>query len=134
MRVVACAPRPFLSVHQRSGPIENGSRSTHFVDRTMKLTLQEMRYALSGQPEFRFAEYEGMTVGCYMIADETSFLTNYGRECRGVTFDTATGRCIGRPFPKFFNVNERPDTQAGVIDWSKLAHVYEKRDGSLTHT
>ena len=100
----------------------------------MKLTLQEMRYALSGQPEFRFAEYEGMTVGCYMIADETSFLTNYGRECRGVTFDTATGRCIGRPFPKFFNVNERPDTQAGVIDWSKLAHVYEKRDGSLIHT
>lgn len=99
----------------------------------MKLTLAEMRAALADRPEFRFTEFEGMTVGCYMVASDETFRDSYSLECRGVTFD-ADGSVIGRPLPKFFNVGERADTQPSVIDWSQLAEIYEKRDGSLIHT
>lgn len=101
----------------------------------MRLTLSEMRAALADRPEFRFVDHDnGMTVGCYMIAGQDSFRDDWALECRGVTFDTATGECVGRPLPKFFNVGERPETQPDALNWQLLAHAYEKRDGSLIHT
>jgi len=99
----------------------------------VKLTLAEMRDALADRPEFRFAEFGGMTVGCYMVSNDDSWHDAWSLECRGVTFDN-DGAVIGRPLPKFFNVGERPDTQPSVIDWASIAEIYEKRDGSLIHT
>lgn len=52
------------------------------------------------------------------------------RECRGLTFH-ADGRILARKFAKFFNVNEKPETQAGVIDWSQPHRILEKLDGSM---
>lgn len=50
---------------------------------------------------------------------------------RGHVFDTKTGECSAWPFPKFFNLNERPGTQFGVLPWDKPYEVYEKMDGWL---
>ena len=38
---------------------------------------------------------------------------------------------MSRPYHKFFNVNEKPETQQGVIDFSQPHVVMEKLDGSM---
>jgi RNA ligase len=53
------------------------------------------------------------------------------RECRGITFDTVTGRCIARKFQKFFNLNQIPETQANVIDFTRPHVIMDKLDGSM---
>jgi RNA ligase len=53
------------------------------------------------------------------------------RECRGIIFDTATGEIIRRPFHKFFNVNERDETQDHVVNLSQDHAILEKLDGSM---
>jgi len=53
------------------------------------------------------------------------------RECRGITFDAASGAVIGRKFHKFFGLAEKEETQPHRIDWS-LPHLrLVKADGSL---
>ena len=53
------------------------------------------------------------------------------RELRGCIFETATGNILHRRYHKFFNVNERPETQLGEIDFSKPHVILEKLDGSM---
>lgn len=52
------------------------------------------------------------------------------RECRGIIFDTA-GNLIRRPYHKFFNLSERPETSQMAVDISKPHKIYEKLDGSM---
>lgn len=52
------------------------------------------------------------------------------RECRGLIFRKC-GTLVGRRLHKFYNVNERPETQIDTIDWSKSHVVLEKLDGSF---
>lgn len=53
------------------------------------------------------------------------------RECRGITFDSATGRIVSRPFHKFFNAGEREDVSLDKIDLSLPHQIVEKLDGSM---
>jgi RNA ligase len=50
--------------------------------------------------------------------------------CRGLIVDTRTWRVAARPFPKFFNVNERPETQLDALPGEPFT-AFEKLDGSL---
>ena len=52
------------------------------------------------------------------------------RECRGLIFDR-DGNLMSRPFHKFFNVNEREETQTHVVDMSQPHVIMEKMDGSM---
>jgi RNA ligase len=52
------------------------------------------------------------------------------RECRGLIFDRA-GNIMSRRLHKFFNVNERDETQVSQIDFSDPHVVLEKLDGSM---
>lgn len=52
------------------------------------------------------------------------------RECRGLIFHK-DGWLIARRWAKFFNVNEKPWTQAHLIDWSVPHVILEKLDGSM---
>lgn len=54
--------------------------------------------------------------------------------CRGIVFDTITGKIICRPFDKFFNLGERPSTKPKyVLSRAKKTafRVTEKMDGSM---
>lgn len=53
------------------------------------------------------------------------------RDCRGIKFDTKTGKVICKPLHKFFNVNEREETQIKNIDFTKPHVILEKLDGSM---
>jgi RNA ligase len=50
--------------------------------------------------------------------------------CRGLIVDTRTWEVAAWPFVKFFNVNERPETQLELLPREPF-DVYEKLDGSM---
>jgi RNA ligase len=93
---------------------------------------------IEGREEFVVAERDFGTVINYVVAMADTFnmsgpddLTGaIRRECRGIIFDR-DGNLMSRPFHKFFNVNEREETQAHVVDMSQPHVVMEKRDGSM---
>jgi len=51
------------------------------------------------------------------------------RQARGIIFD-ADGTVVARPFSKFFNLHERPETSPQNLPWSEGVEIYEKLDGS----
>jgi RNA ligase len=116
--------------------------------------IEDVLPHIEGKSEFVVAERDGFAVINYMVAFDTTFPelpeepTKMGvtiqneyerecehalmlRECRGLMFDRE-GKLISRPFNKFFNVNERPSTQAKDIDLTQGDFVLlEKLDGSF---
>lgn len=51
------------------------------------------------------------------------------RQARGIIFDV-DGTVVARPFSKFFNLNERCETEVKNLPWSEGVEIYEKLDGS----
>jgi RNA ligase len=114
--------------------------------------ISDVLPAIEGRDEFVVAVKEGYTVINYNVMmadtfpdvlDSSDLRANHDhyeienlharlrRECRGIIFDTATGDIIRRPFHKFFNVNEREETQDHVVDLSQSHAILEKLDGSM---
>lgn len=50
---------------------------------------------------------------------------------RGVIFNRKTGEVIAQPFPKFFNLNQRRDTQERNLPWRNGFRIFRKEDGWL---
>lgn len=97
---------------------------------------------IEGHDEFVVAEKEGYTVINYNVMMADTFpkvhldgwewpVAKIRRECRGIIFDSKTGEILRRPFHKFFNVNEREETQDHVVDLSRPHAILEKLDGSM---
>ena len=61
--------------------------------------------------------------------EKTARLWGLRRQCRGLIFDHS-GTVISLPIFKFFNVNERDETQLHKIDLSRPHVILEKLDGS----
>ena len=109
--------------------------------------ISDVLPCIEGRDEFVVAEKEGYTVINYnvmmadtfpdvrtIIVDDIGVYSHHAalrRECRGIIFDSKTGDIIRRPFHKFFNVNEREETQDHVIDLSRPHRILEKLDGSM---
>ena len=111
--------------------------------------IEDVLPAIEGRQEFVVAEKEGYVVINYNVMMEDTFppvnvaggsakmraersLHNaLRRECRGIIFDSKTGVILRRPFHKFFNVNERQETQLGQLDFSKEHWIDTKLDGSM---
>lgn len=67
------------------------------------------------------------------ITDNKLFNCEYARECRGITFDTETGKILIRPFQKFFNIGEMGNTPDN-LNWDNVKSFTEKIDGSICST
>lgn len=97
--------------------------------------LNDLLPFIKDNPQFRVAEQpNGTTVVCYMLQDEDTFSGDneeFAKECRGITFDTATGKILSRTLHKFKNVGESDDTQPDLIPWERIVRVMDKRDGSM---
>lgn len=97
------------------------------------INLDEFRSHIADKEEIREMDMKhGLKSFCYMVSAENTFDNDFARECRGIVFDG--DRVVGRPLHKFFNVNEREETQVHNLDWSKVVRVMDKRDGSMIHT
>jgi T4 RnlA family RNA ligase len=95
------------------------------------------RKVLGGLNQVRFTEEHVdsslFTICSYMVADPEIWKTAEGMEARGIVFDEF-GEVVCRPFEKFFNLNEREDTQEHLIkeQFGKPGtRLFEKRDGSM---
>ena len=93
--------------------------------------ISDVLPAIEGRDEFVVAVKEGYTVINYNVMMADTFDCNIRRECRGIIFDSETGEILRRPFHKFFNVNEREETQDHVVDLSRPHAILEKLDGSM---
>ena len=93
---------------------------------------------IEGRDEFVVAERDDYTVINYVVAMQDTFdmadRDDLGgairRECRGLIF-YKDGALMSRPFHKFFNVNEREETQAHDFVMTQNHVVMEKMDGSM---
>lgn len=101
-------------------------------------TIDDVLPAIEGRPEFVVAEREFGTVINYLVAMPDTFkmegpndvMGAIRRECRGLIFDE-TGAIMSRPYHKFFNVNEKEETQSHRLDLSRAHTVMDKLDGSM---
>lgn len=98
-------------------------------------TLDDLLPYISGWEEIRVAEKENTYVVRYMVSNPLLWTSQcpFLRECRGITFDRKTREVISRPYHKFFNVNEYPETNSAVVDFFRAHRVLEKLDGSMIH-
>ena len=94
---------------------------------------------IEGRDEFRVMRKDWYTVVNYVVAFAETFDWDEGdvlgsvmrRECRGLIFDSASGRLLSRPYHKFFNVGERPELAIDTLDMSVPHILLEKLDGSM---
>ena len=101
-------------------------------------TIDDVLPHIKDRPEFIIAERPYGKIINYMVSMADTFDMNgpddlggaIRRECRGIIFDTE-GRIMSRPFHKFFNVNEREETQTHLIDMTQPHVIMEKMDGSM---
>ena len=117
--------------------------------------INDVLPAIQDSPEFIVAERDHFTVVNYVVAHPETFpevnsvgLTNgdvihegifeseeahkaaIRRELRGIIF-AKDGSILARRLHKFFNVNERDETQQHLIDLSQPHVILEKLDGSM---
>ena len=103
-------------------------------------TIDDVLPHIEGYEEFIIADKGDYSVINYVVANEETFAMkseddiagSIRRECRGLIFDK-NGVLISRPFHKFFNVNERDETQTHVLETEMLFDhvIMEKMDGSM---
>lgn len=101
-------------------------------------TINDVLPAIAGRDEFVVAERDFGTVINYLVAMPDTFkmegpddvMGAIRRECRGLIFDTE-GNIMSRPYHKFFNVNEKEETQAYLLDLTRAHTVMDKLDGSM---
>lgn len=88
--------------------------------------------AIKDKPEFIVVtKPEGYTVINYAYSSGDSFDINNPMlmECRGLIFDTTTGKLLRRAFHKFFNLGEKEWTK--TPDLTLPHHIELKLDGSM---
>ncbi len=101
-------------------------------------TMADVLPAIEGRPEFIVAERDFGFVINYLVAMPDTFkmegpddvMGAIRRECRGLIFDTE-GNIMSRPYHKFFNVNEKEETQSHRLDLTRAHTVMDKLDGSM---
>jgi RNA ligase len=94
---------------------------------------------IEGRDEFKVMRKDWYTVVNYMVAFAETFEWDDSdivgsvmrRECRGLIFDSESGKLLSRAYHKFFNVGERPELQMDEVDLDAYHVVLEKLDGSM---
>jgi RNA ligase len=98
--------------------------------------LDDVRPAIEGRDEFIIAERPWGYVVNYMVnlidtfPEVRTVNDAIRRECRGILF-YPDGRIMARRLHKFFNVSERDETQAHLVDLTQPHVILEKLDGSM---
>lgn len=94
---------------------------------------------IEGYPEFNVLVKDGgYTVIDYAVDNPEIFSRSHvgweiRRECRGLIFETATGKLIRRAYNKFFNVNQTEETQVHNLRELMTSGIryLMKEDGSM---
>lgn len=99
--------------------------------------LDEVRDVIKDLPEFIVAERNFGFVVNYLVSTPSTFpevntrADAIRREARGLIFCPKTRRITRRPLHKFWNINERDETQLDKLNFDIPHKVYTKLDGSM---
>ncbi len=96
----------------------------------------EILQAVRHRPEINVCLHPGTDLASllYAISERDTFDCELRRECRGLLVDLMTNEIVLRPYHKFFNVGERPETQLDVLSKACAAGNISapiKVDGSM---
>ena len=97
--------------------------------------IEQILPTLSGRTDFLLKTNHTLNITAidYIYTLPDSFDCFLRRECRGIKFNSTTGKLLARPFHKFFNLGEKPETQPDQLDLSLPHTVMTKLDGSMVH-
>jgi RNA ligase len=98
-------------------------------------TIADVQPFVAHKKEIKFQmQPNGVTIGCYVFCDNSTFDSPEALECRGIAFDSA-GNICSRPLHKFFNVGEKSNLMPEhLLLRPDLADIHEKIDGSMIST
>lgn len=105
-------------------PHIEGDKSFIVADRGDHTVLN---YVINAPDTFPSVKVNG---GSPKMRAERKLTAAMRRECRGIIFDKE-GNLLRRPYHKFFNLNERDETQFSSVDLSQPHSILEKLDGSM---
>ena len=106
--------------------------------------FEDYKNAVKDCDHFKVYEKDDYYVINYHLSDNTTFpdpnedgISNeekinriLRRDCRGIIFDKE-GNLIRLPYHKFFNLNEKEETNIKNVDFSRSHVILEKLDGSM---
>jgi RNA ligase len=105
-------------------PAIEGDKSFIIADRGDHTVVN---YVITGPETFPSMKVHG---GSPKMRAQRKLMNALRRECRGIIFDKE-GKVLRRPYHKFFNLNERDETQFADVDLSHPHVILEKLDGSM---
>jgi RNA ligase len=105
-------------------PHIEGDKSFIVADRGDHTVLN---YVINAPDTFPSIKVNG---GSAKMRAERKLTATIRRECRGIIFDK-DGNVLRRPYHKFFNLNERDETQFSQVDLAVGHVILEKLDGSM---
>ena len=95
----------------------------------MKYDFIEKRDKLVAEKLLRCDDRGDLRVYSYMNYCKTWDDTTMNS--RGIIFNRKTGEVVARPFPKFFNMDQRIETQERNLPWRDGFRIFFKEDGWL---
>ena len=95
---------------------------------------QLIDYLMDVYRTISLVQKDNLLLAKYGIAIWNTGFHDLARDCRGRIIDTDTMKIVSHPFDKFFNLNEKPDTDEKLVksNINKAKYIYatEKMDGS----
>ena len=67
----------------------------------------------------------------YSYTDRCKTWNHFTLNSRGIIYDRKTGKVVAQPFPKFWNMNQRIETQERNLPWRDGFRIFKKDDGWL---
>jgi len=95
----------------------------------MKFDFIEARDKLVEDGLLRCDDLDDLRV--YSYTDGCKTWDNITLNSRGIILNRKTGEVVSQPFPKFFNMNQRHDTQECNLPWKDGFRIFKKEDGWL---
>ena len=95
----------------------------------MIFTEIEKRDKLVEEGLLRCDDLDGTNLRIYNYTNHCKQWDETTLNSRGIIFNRKTGEVVAQTFPKFFNMNERIDTQERNLPWHKGFRIFNKEDG-----
>ena len=98
----------------------------------MEVSLKEALKEVKSNKYFKVLEDGNLIKVSYRFNAPKVFDSPLKRELRGITFNRKSGKVVSRPFHKFFNLNEHPETDQNALMDREFV-FRQKLDGTMVH-
>jgi len=98
----------------------------------VEVSLKEALKEVKSNKYFKVLEDGNLIKVSYRFNAPKVFDSPLKRELRGITFNRKSGKVVSRPFHKFFNLNEHPETDQNALMDREFV-FRQKLDGTMVH-